>query len=672
MMKRPLSTPKASKTSSCRRAAFTFLLLPNLLSFVSSQSTFVVTDGIERKKLDFDTQCLPLLSKAVAFDGDGSGGLDRTEFTQFWNDGLNGNADVSTMYDTLLCECHNSFDLDWKCCDDTATQDDDGDDDNDFEIWTEVSLVDFDSDKPGKWEKHYHKQFCKMVDDAMLSEGILLVVDESTTTSSTVWEPSTTTEEATTTSTTTTEEPTTTTKTTEEPITTTTTTKEEPATTTTTMEDMSTTTSTSPEEPTATTTATATEEATTTTTTTTTAEEATSSSPKLTEVVSTNAPEDFVDTNGTSTTTTTTPTSTTTSTTTTSTATSTTSDWSLATTTPEQIVEHFTLTFLASANGNVDADSGDINGIIDAFWRVSLDVLEEMNIDNSEQSKSRGMLDNVVSAAKGVVVGKWSGVGTSNTENNGSGERRQLWNFGLEAAVYFEGVVLDVEDVDCPSGLTYAAEGAPCLQFTYTLTPLPGGPLTTSDAATEQFTANFYYATNNNGDLYYALLKEHPDTEIVGMGSPGKGIPYEDASNTNQVVMLGTARTDSKSVAASGFPVGGFIGIAVAVALSALLMMAIVVRKRRNEQKRQLDDSNLSEDIEANEVNADAVCVEDWLDEEHDEAAEDEERRRRQTSPASSLAAMGVASTVATRLSTGDTEVMMFEKQAWSKNEPVV
>lgn len=342
-------------------------------------------------------------------------------------------------------------------------------------------------------------------------------------------------------------------------------------------------------------------------------------------------------------------------------------------------MEPFTVTFLAGANGNVDADSGDVNGIIDAFWRVSLDVLEEMDIaDNSEESKSRGMMDNIVSAAKGVVVGKWSGVSTSNTEHNGSGERRQLWNYGLEAAVYFEGVVLNVEDVDCPSGLTYAAEGAPCLQFTYTLTPLPGGPLTTSDAATEQFTAKFYYAINNNGDLYYALLKEHPDTEIVGMGSPGKGIPYEDASNTNQVVMLGGQQTESKSVSASGFPVGvgGSIGIAVAVALVALIVLAVVVRKRRTEQKRQLDDSNfdsnLSEDIEANEVNADAAGVEDWLDEEHDEDKEDEERRRRQTSPASSLAAMGVASTVATRLSTGDTEVMMFEKQTWSKNEPVV
>ena len=41
-------------------------------------------------------------------------------------------------------------------------------------------------------------------------------------------------------------------------------------------------------------------------------------------------------------------------------------------------------------------------------------------------------------------------------------------------------------------------------------------------------------------------------------------------------------------------------------------------------------------------------------------------------SPGSSLAALGIASTVATRLSTGDTEVMFTQKQAWSKDEPVV
>ena len=40
--------------------------------------------------------------------------------------------------------------------------------------------------------------------------------------------------------------------------------------------------------------------------------------------------------------------------------------------------------------------------------------------------------------------------------------------------------------------------------------------------------------------------------------------------------------------------------------------------------------------------------------------------------PMSSVAAIGMASTVATRLTTGDTEVTLMKKQLWTEKEPVV
>lgn len=227
---------------------------------------------------------------------------------------------------------------------------------------------------------------------------------------------------------------------------------------------------------------------------------------------------------------------------------------------------------------------------------------------------------------------------------------------------------------DCPSGLDYASADAPCLEFTYTLVPLADGPLTSE--LVEEFTQNFYGNINGDGTLYNALIEEYPETPIVGMGSPGKGEPYQDTetSNANQVVLLTSNGADTADVQASGFPVGGIVGIVLACALISLVVMALVVRRRRTKRQRELNDSNLSEDLEANEVNADADNAEEWLDEEHSDDGHNKNKSGRMghNSPASSLAAMGVASTVATRLSTGDTEVLITEKQAWTKNEPVV
>lgn len=227
---------------------------------------------------------------------------------------------------------------------------------------------------------------------------------------------------------------------------------------------------------------------------------------------------------------------------------------------------------------------------------------------------------------------------------------------------------MSFESTDCPSGLAYATEGKPCLQFIYTLTPITEGALS-DEAVAGQFATSFYDATNINGKLYDELYDEYPDTEIVGLGSPGKGIEVDeddpDASIQADTQIVGL-EANTKEVATSGFPVGGIIGVALAAALVVLLVLAVVIKKRRKSRRQELDDSNLSEDMDANEVNADA----EWFDGEHDE--EHDRQRGMENTPGSSLAALGVASTVATRLSTGDTEVMVVEKQSWTKNEPRV
>ena len=134
-------------------------------------------------------------------------------------------------------------------------------------------------------------------------------------------------------------------------------------------------------------------------------------------------------------------------------------------------------------------------------------------------------------------------------------------------------------------------------------------------------------------------------------------------------------------------------------ACSPLAIAALVEKRRRRNSSRDLNDSNLSEDIEADEVNADAANVEEWLDEEDERAGVGEADSP--SAGTSALAAMGAASAaatqlctpakaagadgerrdrstlvdgsaVATRLSTGDTEVMMVQQQAWSRVSPEV
>jgi len=236
-----------------------------------------------------------------------------------------------------------------------------------------------------------------------------------------------------------------------------------------------------------------------------------------------------------------------------------------------------------------------------------------------------------------------------------------------------------VEDVECPGGLVYAAEGAPCLRFTYVLTPAADGPLTA--AAVSRFTARFRDAVDVRGDLYTTLLEQVPDTAIVGLGSPGKGIPYDDVANANSVVLLESqAQSDADNDSTTDVAIGVPVGIGIAAVLAALLVAVVTMKLRRRKKqqaaerakKQVLDDSNLSEDSEAESLNADAADAADaevWLDEQQELG---EEGARQSGERSSSLAALGAASTVATRLSTGETEILMVEKQAWSQNTPVV
>mmetsp|Transcript_19956 Transcript_19956/g.41775 ORF Transcript_19956/g.41775 Transcript_19956/m.41775 type:complete len:752 (+) Transcript_19956:186-2441(+) len=751
-MKRPLPTTTTTTSSSLsllsthRVAVLTLLFLSNNNKFAIADKTtdsnnsnnsnsltttdiFDIEDLSRKKNYDYNKQCRPLLQMALNFDVNSSIGLNRDEFSNFWTNGLQSKReDVRSVYDALLCECHYSFDMDRRCCDDTASEDDDDGNGNDGNgsksskvegHWSEISLVEFNDNSPGSWEKHYHKQFCKRVYDVLSWEGIyvndvdwdampIMTTATSTTTTTTTEAPTTTSVEVTTT-----EETTTTVATTTEaaPIITTT---EKPATTTeeptTTVEPTTTAiapTTTEEPEPIVTT-----PEATTT---------ATASTAEATTAGTVAVADTTTDDVATTTAATTTTIASTEPTTTESSSTTPTTTIITDNEEPTSSIEPIIVTFVGSTDGNVDADTASqefLDEVAHAFWKVSLNILEDMDIvdGDGDEEEVRNL--------------QWVRKPQGQQQQGQERRRRQLISsLGDEFDTYFERMNMHVENVGCPAGLVYAAARTPCIQFKYTLIPLPEGPLTSSTYSSE-FANQVTSATNDDGDLYNTLLETYPDTQIVGMGSPGRGIPYQEASNTNRVVSLESGRNnEAKSVASSGIAMGGLVGMILAFSLLIVLIAAFALKRHRTKQlarkEQELNDSNLSEDIEASEVNADASRVESWLDmsdTEENEREEIEERLRRQTSPASSLAAMGVASTVATRLSTsgnitedneeqqratkqtellmrqtsatpstsssletmgvsntvatrlttGDTEVMLSERAPWSKNEPVV
>jgi hypothetical protein len=224
----------------------------------------------------------------------------------------------------------------------------------------------------------------------------------------------------------------------------------------------------------------------------------------------------------------------------------------------------------------------------------------------------------------------------------------------------------------------------------------------------DEFVRGFTDAANDDGRLYDALVEEYPETTIVGLGDPGKGIPLSQSSasasalasasgGATQGAQVVSLESSESAVRGSGFPAGGITGLVLASIVASLSIAALVAKRRRG-NVRGLNDSNLSEDDEAEEVKADAANVEEWLDEEDGRAGGGDADSSAGTS---ALAAMGAASAaatqlctpakasgadderrdqsalvdgsaVATRLSTGDTEVMVIQQQAWSRVSPEV
>jgi multisubunit Na+/H+ antiporter MnhC subunit len=107
---------------------------------------------------------------------------------------------------------------------------------------------------------------------------------------------------------------------------------------------------------------------------------------------------------------------------------------------------------------------------------------------------------------------------------------------------------------------------------------------------------------------------------IVGLGDPGKGIPPSQSSasaltlasgGANQETQVVSLESSESAVKGSGFPAGGITGLVLASIVVSLAIAALVAKRRRRNSSCDLNYSNLSEDIKADELNADAANVEE-------------------------------------------------------------
>ena len=374
-------------------------------SIICSSSTPTLatfdTEIIDPRKKDDDTYklepCSTLLTHATKYDFDDSGGLSKVEFANYFNSLEGSSSSFSTsnvdtpvhwltevsnkLYNDLLCGCHYTYDYPISCCDDSNTADDD--DDN---VVAEEKKKPGSQDDFGTWNE---VSLWGIADAAQgdkpggkereyikkFCNGIEMAMEEEDIELG-IDE--------------------------DEPVT-------APATTATT------------------TTVAATEEAAPATNGTdapTTLTETTS----VSDITTTTDAPDIID----PTTTTATKVSTVGVTTVTTTTTVATEDPTIQT-----LQEPIVLSFVGSTGGKADATTVNMDDVTNAVWKVSLDVLNELQEGTSRR----------LSVVGGVALMHIRHADEVDEKENMNGRQLDSWDFGEEAAVYFESVTMDVEDV---------------------------------------------------------------------------------------------------------------------------------------------------------------------------------------------------------------------------------
>jgi len=142
-----------------------------------------------------------------------------------------------------------------------------------------------------------------------------------------------------------------------------------------------------------------------------------------------------------------------------------------------------------------------------------------------------------------------------------------------------------VFDAACPPGLTYAPEGASCLEFKYTITP-PNGTVYQQEMLMSF--AQTLTTAIANGELITKIQDLNADTLIIGAGSPGGTGESFDSQNEESddtpaaSVSEDTNKEASADTGSDGLGAGAIVGIIIAVLAVPIAFLAYKSYNKRN------------------------------------------------------------------------------------------
>lgn len=148
--------------------------------------------------------------------------------------------------------------------------------------------------------------------------------------------------------------------------------------------------------------------------------------------------------------------------------------------------------------------------------------------------------------------------------------------------------------IECPEGLAYAPEKGYCLNFQFKI--LPDNALAQDEAMANKFVAMMKMHINEIGTHYDKVYEANPETIIMGLGNPGRGIDYL----YEEPIMAARATPEPTS---SGLSTGAIVGIILAIVLIPIAIIAMYARHKRQQEKERLrrlaEYEDAKRDIEA-------------------------------------------------------------------------
>ena len=134
----------------------------------------------------------------------------------------------------------------------------------------------------------------------------------------------------------------------------------------------------------------------------------------------------------------------------------------------------------------------------------------------------------------------------------------------------------------CPENIAYTPpDGVTCLNFNFMIA---SGEMAMEDIATFEDMMN---TAISDGELYDIILEDSPNTNITGLGEPGKGYDYTADTSRDPSGVEG-AEPPAEDESGGGLSTAGVVFIILAVIFLPLAIVAMYSRYRKVQNEERL------------------------------------------------------------------------------------